>query len=1043
MKIALLIKIAGLSNNVYTNYILKNPDQFSAETQNLSESIKEIDRIMSSAIAPNYDLVDLKQGFKGAKDEYNSSLGSDMIADKEKTVELIETINQHADFLKKKGSPNECNHADLLLDINKVLHDRLGRINDKLGLLGVYETFPNPLYIPHDLGSSEKVSPIADEYRKVIGRFISHTEQKLLKAEKLKKDLAGVITSARQESVFFQTFVSCSLDISVEEKREIAARCDQIAGSFLNSAQLLESHLDSMLTLAGTLDFTKSDSIIESSEKASKVFQINRQLEQLISAADNLDLNSFNLDKRLYGLISHLDLERYESLKPYEVLEKCSLSRDEKVKEFLQDLASFKDLFSDDATLFYELKKIGKSIIYAGYEFYKTKTSELSGILKGYPSTTDGFYNDYLTGVQEQLSNRLTVLEKQVRAADKFDFDMPPPDKCPECWPSTMIWAEMAETGSAYSDSLKQMDALSEIESFYTLEKIQAGNFYSDSKNLFELNERLGNEPYLKVNPDGIDMVFKAGSRLAVIKGIGNAGELNLSELIPYHDNILSQSYIGLSPFSSIAEKGVEWIKPVGTALYNTASDVVADTVEIGGKISTTAGQLAQKTFDGVKTAARSVKQAGSKVLDVSMDWGEQFTKNLLYNDDGNISWWKVGGLALGGAACALTAGTACVALAISVGGEIVKGAIDTAAMDKYGLLSEKQAEWAKFGVDVTTIVAGGYDNYKHAAGKAWSHMGKIRKVAAVLGYDPKQIAGLGKVKWGSVKNWAKMAGNLISVANNTVSNIDNLVKLGAMADKIGSEFVTPGQLLYDAYRHDDTLLEYGNWYGPGYWGGSRDPNKPGSKPPVDSLDAIAMRHDFAYQIAKEIGGSEKYRIMAMADAIAVQEALALDPDPTKWDMPPTDPEKARRYLGRFPYGIGAKGFYDATVHLALERDNWITSPGLSLAMILNGNRLWPEDLKKQVAERVIAWYKNNPQPGVVLPGGAVSGQGQSDVSIHSGVSGQGQPGVPLVTPGSSGTQTDKYGGGKTSKDWENVQDGWDEVQPGWDKVYEGWDKVY
>jgi len=37
---------------------------------------------------------------------------------------------------------------------------------------------------------------------------------------------------------------------------------------------------------------------------------------------------------------------------------------------------------------------------------------------------------------------------------------------------------------------------------------------------------------------------------------------------------------------------------------------------------------------------------------------------------------------------------------------------------------------------------------------------------------------------------------------------------------------------------------KYGNWYGPGWWGGSNADDKPGDKPPINSLDMIAMAHD-------------------------------------------------------------------------------------------------------------------------------------------------------------------------------------------------------
>lgn len=79
-------------------------------------------------------------------------------------------------------------------------------------------------------------------------------------------------------------------------------------------------------------------------------------------------------------------------------------------------------------------------------------------------------------------------------------------------------------------------------------------------------------------------------------------------------------------------------------------------------------------------------------------------------------------------------------------------------------------------------------------------------------------------------------------------------------------------------------ILRYGNWYGPGYWGGSTDLKNPGLKPPVDSLDEVAMRHDFAYLLAEQQGAiygyEEELRLKGIADKIAVDEAKALPADP-------------------------------------------------------------------------------------------------------------------------------------------------------------------
>jgi len=154
-------------------------------------------------------------------------------------------------------------------------------------------------------------------------------------------------------------------------------------------------------------------------------------------------------------------------------------------------------------------------------------------------------------------------------------------------------------------------------------------------------------------------------------------------------------------------------------------------------------------------------------------------------------------------------------------------------------------------------------------------------------------------------------------------------------------------------------LTEYGNWYGPGYWGGGREKGEPGNKPPVDALDAIAMRHDFAYQIAEEQGkihgAAEEQRLKAMADAIAVIQAKKLPEDPTDWDPPAPDPQKADRYRRRIGFGFtylaggraagsGALGVYEAIKKAIGGGED-------------TGDRISLEDLEKMVSDRQQNWF--------------------------------------------------------------------------------------
>ena len=116
------------------------------------------------------------------------------------------------------------------------------------------------------------------------------------------------------------------------------------------------------------------------------------------------------------------------------------------------------------------------------------------------------------------------------------------------------------------------------------------------------------------------------------------------------------------------------------------------------------------------------------------------------------------------------------------------------------------------------------------------------------------------------------------------------------------------GRLAFDtAAGEGDNRFRYGNWYGPGWWGGSELPDRAGSLPPVDALDAVAQKHDFGYLVAERLGAGNKAleaHYKALADVIAVRDARALPEDPRRWNPPPRDPVMARKYRERIVLGF-------------------------------------------------------------------------------------------------------------------------------------------
>jgi hypothetical protein len=169
---------------------------------------------------------------------------------------------------------------------------------------------------------------------------------------------------------------------------------------------------------------------------------------------------------------------------------------------------------------------------------------------------------------------------------------------------------------------------------------------------------------------------------------------------------------------------------------------------------------------------------------------------------------------------------------------------------------------------------------------------------------------------------------------------------------------------LCEGVIRNDTITRYGNWYGPGYWGGGEDPKKAGHAAPVDSLDEVAQRHDYGYQVAenygKIFGKQYELKLKAMADKVAVEEAMSLPEDPRQWPRPPADPEAAVRYHDRMITGFILESDIYKNLSTATKVGDVITSPFITLFDETDYSHIPDLDkLKREVKSYINGWKKD------------------------------------------------------------------------------------
>jgi chemotaxis protein histidine kinase CheA len=162
----------------------------------------------------------------------------------------------------------------------------------------------------------------------------------------------------------------------------------------------------------------------------------------------------------------------------------------------------------------------------------------------------------------------------------------------------------------------------------------------------------------------------------------------------------------------------------------------------------------------------------------------------------------------------------------------------------------------------------------------------------------------------------------------------------------------------------NEPITRYGKWYGPGYWGGGDDADKAGLDAPVDSLDEVAQRHDYGYLVAEKYGkiyGKQyEYKLKAMADKVAVRDAMKLPEDPSQWEKVPADIEAAKRYHDRIITGFILESDIYKNLADATKVGDVVTSPFITMFDQIDYSHV--PDLEKfdrEVASYINGWKKD------------------------------------------------------------------------------------
>jgi len=757
IKSDLLVKIVGLQGNISKNYLNISKLDSSNIIKKTEENTEQLDRLFWIAETKQQKARILKNEYREAEANYNRKLIEKLTDEKEKTGRLILEIEKQISFLKGTGESNEIKHASLLKKIIDVLKNRGDLISERLESITLGKaTGKNFLYIPETLGKSEPTKLLVDEYKKILSGFLKATENRLVFARELKNNLRIIHDTVLKEKSLLISTIKSSSSINEKEKKKFLKKANESIKEFIVSLSILEKYVDDALSYSQNINFDRPENIITNHTKTLSIFRINKIFEELSLVSKNLDILSLSLDFQMAESILPISKHELQTNPEFTKLNDSSQLRSKYITQLFNSLEQLGSSYEEDIKLTFQLRELGSKIIKKGNTIFSEKVIQLSKILDREKKAEGSPYYEFLKATNELLKTRHSIISQIDRVIPENLDEELFYKECKNCSINQTLWSDTSSLTYAFTDVLEQIEGISSIEKYYSRDNIYSKCIDRDAQNLFELSRLIKNPPIFNLHEDGIDVIFHVGNRVVAIKGIGNPNKIVISKFGNEGDPFLITPYIGWAWNPMAAWEGIKGdvsemagiVVSSGNSIYNTSSNVISTARETGGKIITAYAEANKNALKIVNDVASTVGSYISKTVDVAKDVGLNIVKNAVLNDDGSVSWLKVGGYVLGGAACVATGGLACVGLAIAAGADVMKGGVDTVAMDKYAWISKEQAEWAKLGIDVASIVGGGVVNWKSAvkAGQ-WANMGKLGKLSTLLGVNPHDVKNLFKAK--------------------------------------------------------------------------------------------------------------------------------------------------------------------------------------------------------------------------------------------------------------------------------------------------------